>query len=180
MHTIKAVLSTIKLQFPIKKWPFSDSITLLHRSTTKSFPRVTCTQSHNMKPHQQAITLWEKLDYIPASLSIIIAAIVAMVTGLWRSDRDAPSYYLHVAFAVLRKCSERFSPRQMEWALPLTDQVYNNHARSAGVVPQTVELCDGAKGHWVGDKHAQTVLIWYHGMNFSSIIGSFSVEERIT
>lgn len=28
---------------------------------------------------------------------------------------------------------------------------------------QTVDLEHGAKGHWIGDKDALNVLIWYHG-----------------
>ncbi|KAM3465664.1 hypothetical protein MY5147_009226 [Beauveria neobassiana] len=134
-----------------------------------------------MKPSKQGITLAEKLDLIPATFYVILGGIVAMVTGIWRSERDAPSYYQHVAFSVLRKCTERFSPSQMEWALPLTDEVYNIYARSAGAVPRTVELCDGAKGHWVGNPDAKNVLIWYHGGGFAMAANGafFDFFERV-
>ena len=44
-----------------------------------------------------------------------------------------------------------------------TDIMYTRYARSAREMPQTVDFGHGAKGHWIGDKNAQSVLIWYHG-----------------
>lgn len=49
------------------------------------------------------------------------------------------------------------------WALPGTDEVYEQYVRSKGIKPQSVNLMHGAKGHWVGDPNAENVLIWYHG-----------------
>lgn len=109
------------------------------------------------------LSLAGKLDLLPGLFNIIVAGIVAAFTGLWRNERDAPTYYLHVAYAVLRKSTERYSLEQLQWALPTTDEVYEQYARTAGIKPQTVDLGNGAKGHWVGDKNAKNVLIWYHG-----------------
>lgn len=36
--------------------------------------------------------------------------------------------------------------------------------QSLGDTLQTVDLEHGAKGHWIGDKNALNVLIWYHGV----------------
>lgn len=45
--------------------------------------------------------------------------------------------------------------------------MYEQYARSARVTPQTVDLgCHGAKGHWIGNKNAKHVLVWYHGGGF--------------
>lgn len=52
------------------------------------------------------------------------------------------------------------------WISPATDVLYEQYARSARVKPETVDLGYGAKGHWIGDKDAQNVLIWYHGKYF--------------
>jgi hypothetical protein len=49
------------------------------------------------------------------------------------------------------------------WISPTTDVMYEQYARSARVTPQTLDLGHGAKGHWIGNKDAQNVLIWYHG-----------------
>ncbi|KAK8918010.1 putative carboxylesterase 6 [Metarhizium anisopliae] len=114
----------------------------------------------------EPLSLAGKLDLIPGVLSLLAAGLVAAITGLWRTHRDAPTYHLHVAYAILRKSAERYSLAQLQWALPSTEQVYEQYARAAGFKPQTVSLGHGAKGHWVGDKHAKNVLIWYHGGGF--------------
>ena len=49
------------------------------------------------------------------------------------------------------------------WISPATDVLYEKYARSMRLIPETVDLGNGAKGHWIGDKTAQNVLIWYHG-----------------
>lgn len=49
---------------------------------------------------------------------------------------------------------------------PPTEVIYNRYARSARIAPDTVELPHGAKGHWVGNKDAKNVIIWYHGKSF--------------
>lgn len=46
---------------------------------------------------------------------------------------------------------------------PLTDVVYGQYARGARIKPVTVNLGSGAQGHWIGNKDAKNVLIWYHG-----------------
>lgn len=46
---------------------------------------------------------------------------------------------------------------------PLTDVVYKQYARSAKIKPETVALGAGAHGHWLGNKDAANVLVWYHG-----------------
>ncbi|KAK2590978.1 hypothetical protein QQS21_011337 [Conoideocrella luteorostrata] len=121
-------------------------------------------QKQKQKPQ---LSLAHKLDLLTGVFALISAGIAAVFTGLWRSERDAPTYYLHIAYAVMRKSTERYSAEQLQWALPTTDQVYEQYARSARLKPQTIELGNGAKGHWVGDKNAKNVLIWYHGGGFA-------------
>lgn len=46
---------------------------------------------------------------------------------------------------------------------PNTDVIYNRYARARDFMPDTVALAHGAQGHWVGNKNATNVLIWFHG-----------------
>ncbi|POR35140.1 Lipase/thioesterase family protein [Tolypocladium paradoxum] len=115
---------------------------------------------------KQRLSLVGKLDVLPALVSIISTALFSALTGITRSQQDAPSLFLHVAYAILRKATQRLSPLQLQWISPATDVLYERYARSARVKPETVDLGHGAKGHWIGDKHAQNVLIWYHGGGF--------------
>lgn len=47
--------------------------------------------------------------------------------------------------------------------------MYEKYARSIRIAPTTVAFgSNGAKGHWIGNKDAKHVLIWYHGGGFCS------------
>lgn len=47
--------------------------------------------------------------------------------------------------------------------LPSTATEYKIYAWKKGIKPQSVDLGDGASGHWIGDPNAKNVLIWIHG-----------------
>ena len=119
-----------------------------------------------MKASKPSISLLEMLDLLPGAVTVLAAGIWAALTGPFRGEKDAPTYHLHIAYAVMRKCTERYSVAQMEWAQPHTNEVYEQYARKAGFSPDTVQLPHGAMGHWIGDKNAKNVLIWYHGANY--------------
>lgn len=109
------------------------------------------------------LTLQQKLDFLPALASIGLAAFYAILTGLWRTEREAKTLFLHVGYAIFRKVTARLTPSQMQYAVPPSNKVYEQYARKARVQAQTVELEHGALGHWVGDRNATNVMIWYHG-----------------
>lgn len=109
------------------------------------------------------LTLQQKLDFLPALASIGLAAFYAILTGLWRTEREAKTLFLHVGYAIFRKVTARLTPTQMQYAVPPSNKVYEQYARKARVQAQTVELEHGALGHWVGDRDATNVMIWYHG-----------------
>jgi hypothetical protein len=51
--------------------------------------------SHGTKVTKVKLSLKEKLDFFPAVVSIVIAYIYALLTGLRRSERQAKSLSLH-------------------------------------------------------------------------------------
>lgn len=105
----------------------------------------------------------EKLDILPGLVSVVLAVFYALLTGLWRSERQANSLLLHVGYALFRTVTARLSPAQFQWFLPPTNKIYERAAKKVGAVPETVELSHGGLGHWVGDRNAPNVLVWYHG-----------------
>ncbi|KAK2612487.1 hypothetical protein QQS21_001425 [Conoideocrella luteorostrata] len=106
------------------------------------------------------------LDIIPALASIVTVAVFSALTGFFRSHRDPPSLHLHIAYAILRKATVRLTPVQLQLISPLTNVVYKRYARSTKIKAETVDLGHGAQGHWLGNKDAKNVLIWYHGGGF--------------
>ncbi|KAJ5758852.1 hypothetical protein N7520_006008 [Penicillium odoratum] len=115
---------------------------------------------------QAKLTFVEKLDILPALASIIVAAFYALLTGLWRTERQAKSLLLHFGYAIMRKSTARLSSTQMQFILPGSATIYDRFSKKLGYKPESVELGHGAIGHWIGDPNATNVLIWYHGGGF--------------
>ncbi|KAJ5951505.1 Alpha/beta hydrolase fold-3 [Penicillium vulpinum] len=112
------------------------------------------------------LSLLEKLDFFPAVASILLAYIYALLTGLRRTERQAKTLSLHLGYAVFRKSSTRLTASQMQYLLPPSHKIYEQHSKSTGALPESVQLGDGALGHWVGDRNADNVIIWFHGGGF--------------
>lgn len=64
------------------------------------------------------LSMASKLDLLPAVASILIAGFVALFTGLKRDQSGTPTFYLHIAYAILRKASARLSPLQFQSVSP--------------------------------------------------------------
>lgn len=109
------------------------------------------------------LTLQEKLDFLPALGSVVLTLFYALLTGLWRTERQAKTLFLHVGYAIFRKVTARLSPLQVQYAMPPSHKIYERYAKKSGALPETVELGHGAIGHWIGDRNATNVLIWIHG-----------------
>ncbi|KAJ5131652.1 hypothetical protein N7448_005810 [Penicillium atrosanguineum] len=109
------------------------------------------------------LTLQQKLDFLPAIASIALAGFYALLTGLWRTEREAKTLFLHFGYAIFRQATARLTPSQMQYILPSSDKIYERYAKKNHIQAQSVELGYGALGHWVGDRNATNVLVWYHG-----------------
>ncbi|KAF9889513.1 hypothetical protein FE257_007223 [Aspergillus nanangensis] len=127
------------------------------------------------------LSLKEKLDFPAALLSVALTVIWAVLSSLWRSEQYPKSLLLHVGYAVFRKATARLSIAQMQYIMPPSNKVYDIYSRKAKKIPDTVDLGDGAMGHWVGDRNAKHVLIWYHGGGFAlpANLGYFDFFTRL-
>ncbi|KAJ6130968.1 hypothetical protein N7523_001428 [Penicillium sp. IBT 18751x] len=112
------------------------------------------------------LTLQQKLDFLPAIASIALAGFYALLTGLWRTEREAKTLFLHLGYAIFRQATARLTPSQMQYILPPSDKIYEQYAKKHRIQAQSVELGYGALGHWIGDRNATNVLVWYHGGGF--------------
>ncbi|KAG5293032.1 alpha/beta hydrolase fold protein [Histoplasma ohiense] len=117
------------------------------------------------------LTVAEKLNMILAGLSWIASAIYVAITGVFRGQRGHKHYNKHVGYAMIRAAVTRLSTRQLQALNPPTNQAYELFATKNGFTPQTVPLEHGAQGHWIGNKDAKNVLIYYHGGGFATAAG---------
>lgn len=63
------------------------------------------------------LTLREKLDLVPAHLSVIAAGIYAAITGAFRGKAGAKTYGKHVMYAIIRRGFVRVTPRQSQYVM---------------------------------------------------------------
>lgn len=119
-----------------------------------------------MSLSQVKLSFLEKLDFLPALASITLASFYAFLTGFWRSERQAKTLFLHIGYAIFRKATARLSPSQLQFILPPSNKIYDRYSRRTGKPPQSVKLGHGALGHWIGDRNAKNVLVWFHGQCF--------------
>ncbi|CRG91329.1 DNA-directed RNA polymerase subunit beta'' [Talaromyces islandicus] len=121
------------------------------------------------------LTLYEIIDLPIALLSVPIVGFLALLTGPFRERKRrrnpeqgiARTLLLHVGYSILRRVVSRFSPMQIQAISPSTSTEYKMYTWRKGVQNQTVDLGEKATGHWVGNKDAKNVLIWYHGGGFA-------------
>lgn len=132
-------------------------------------------------PKRARLSLKEFLDFVPAFFRLVLAALHAALTGFSRGPGQAKSLFLHVGYAFLRKSTQRLSTAQLQAFSPPSNKTYARFARGVRQTPETVQLGHGALGHWIGDKNAKNVLIWYHGGGFAlpANIGYFRFYHNV-
>lgn len=85
-------------------------------------------------------------------------------TARSKSTHGAATYKRDVLYAALREMVSGFSVAQAQLLLPKTDTVYKAVAKLHNSKPNSVELENGAKGHWIGKKDAAHVILFLHGV----------------
>ncbi|KAJ5618959.1 hypothetical protein N7510_002943 [Penicillium lagena] len=112
------------------------------------------------------LTLWEKVDLPFARFAILASTLYAALTGVFRDKSYPTKFSHHIIAAAVRKLVNRVSDRQNQYLGRPTSDVYTAFMEGSGQAPETVKLAHGAVGHWVGNKNAKNVLIYYHGGGF--------------
>ena len=57
--------------------------------------------------------------------------------------------------------------RHAQALIPTLDEAYPPFARKHGFQPSNVELADGTKAYWFGNKEAEKVILWFHGGGYN-------------
>ncbi|KAB8237401.1 hypothetical protein ETB97_001384 [Aspergillus alliaceus] len=120
-----------------------------------------------MTTRPQSLSLWEKVDLIPGQLAVLGSVLYTAVTGIFRGESGAKEYALHIGNAAIRKMLDRFSVAQLQYLSGPTNSIYETSLNKKGHQPETVPLKHGAQGHWIGNKNAKNVIIYYHGGGFA-------------
>ena len=68
---------------------------------------------------------------------------------------------------MIRTVLEGTTVRQQQAFLPSFDDAYPAFAKKEGFTPSHVELADGTKAYWFGNKDAEKVILWFHGGGYN-------------
>jgi hypothetical protein len=153
---------------------------------------VNFTQIKTMAKHDvPELGFWEKADIPFLHLSVFASMVYSAITGVFRGKASPKRYDHHVLSGLIRKLVDRRSDRQTQYVpsnystldskksmnknaqdinvlsrrylTPPTSVVYETVMKKRGLEPETVALPHGAEGHWLGNKNAKNVIVYYHG-----------------
>ncbi|KAH8810996.1 Alpha/Beta hydrolase protein [Xylogone sp. PMI_703] len=129
-----------------------------------------------MKRSGHAAGFFDKLDLIPAMVSIISTAIYGVISGPFRGTLGSDTYYHHVTHSVSRKMFTRISTAQLQYLTSPFTTVYTTRCQKKGVNTEIVTLPSGCKAFWVGDKTAKNIVIYFHGGAFVKAGGDMHLD----
>lgn len=90
--------------------------------------------------------------------------------GPFQASQGAPSYGRDVLNSGLRVMTTDITVDQAQYAQPTTENMYKAICRAKGRRPDVVDLGNDAKGLWIGSKDAESVMLYFHGMNALAVI----------
>lgn len=123
------------------------------------------------------LSLFEKLDTIPAIISIFTSTIFALFTAPFRDTEKTPkSLFKYVALTGVRTLVTRTTTRQQHYLNPPTDDSYLAVCKKRNVKPHSEILEDGTRAHWIGNSNAEKLIINFHGGGYTMPASDAMVE----
>ncbi|KAK3324609.1 Alpha/Beta hydrolase protein [Cercophora scortea] len=127
-----------------------------------------------------SLSAWEYITLCWAIVRIVFGALATVLTTpfRFRGDNKAPTLKLHFLYGVVRAFVENITPRHSQALAPSTTEAYEQVAKAlgSGFKPAGVKLADGTLCCWVGDKSADTVIVWFHGGGYVFSASGESIE----
>jgi acetylornithine/succinyldiaminopimelate/putrescine aminotransferase len=94
----------------------------------------------------------------------VLAASARLWISPFKGDKGAQNYFKDVMFAMMRSQLGNLNLAQDRYMSQPTTEVYTKFAKEKGFAPETVTLPSGTQAHWIGNKNAKKVIMYYHGM----------------
>ncbi|MCJ1462247.1 hypothetical protein MMC07_000847 [Pseudocyphellaria aurata] len=114
-------------------------------------------------PERPQLGFRERLGFTLILFRALSTTSLTLLASPLRGKSGAPDLYKHVYYHAIRSINARASARQLQSVFPSTEECYRNFAATNGFPPETVALAFGAKAHWLGDRSAHNILLFFHG-----------------
>lgn len=119
-----------------------------------------------MAPAPQA-TLVDKLLLFANVPRVIGAALRAVLLRPFSSGALPNTVFKHFAFVAVRTNLSLINTAQEQWANTTTEANYKAYIKKAGIQSSTDVLGSGLKVHWLGNKNAKKVVLYFHGGGYA-------------
>ncbi|KAL4892005.1 alpha/beta-hydrolase [Aspergillus ambiguus] len=121
----------------------------------------------NIMASTRSLTVAEWVGVGVAISKTILSTTVSALIGLFHGSNRPASYHRHVTFSFVRAFTSNLSPKALVALSPSTDDGYRKFCTCIGLTPDTVTLEDGTRGHWIGDRSADKVVLYFHGGGYA-------------
>lgn len=111
----------------------------------------------------QNVTLYEKLILLPHLAIALTKGFIRLGTRPLTSDAKPPTAFQDFVYTVGRHLLANLTIAQEKWLATPTETAYLDFARQRKFQPDTAVLPGGGKLHWIGNKGADKVFLYFHG-----------------
>lgn len=94
----------------------------------------------------------------------VTTALKHLIFAVLQESRTA-STYRDVLYAVVRRIFDEATASQAQYVQPSTTDGYKKGCKRWKRPADTVHLDGGARVHWIGERNAEYVLLYFHGMS---------------
>ncbi|KZV69240.1 alpha/beta-hydrolase [Peniophora sp. CONT] len=110
------------------------------------------------------LPLSQRLDMVPAMVSVLVAALYTAAQGPFRGSEGAATFDRHMQNGITRQLAGRMSIPQLQFIRGTTAATFEKWAKANPEVHTHSEaVAEGTAIHWLGDKDADKILLHLHG-----------------
>ena len=106
-------------------------------------------------------------DVLWTDKTTVSNGLYTSITGPFRGSNGSAKYINHIKLSMTRTFLNNSTVRQQQTIAPSTDEAYPHFAKTYGFQPSKVELSDGTKAYWFGNREAEKVILWFHGGGYN-------------
>lgn len=122
------------------------------------------------------VTLFEKLSLLPHLAIGLSLGFIRLAQRPFTSDVKPPTAFKDFVYAVGRYVLAQVTIPHEKWLNVSTEASYLNFARERNFQPDTAVLPSGLKVHWIGNKSAEKVFLYFHGGGYVNPISPAHFE----
>lgn len=94
----------------------------------------------------------------------VLSASVRLWTSPFKGQKGAPTYFKDVMFAMMRTQLGGLDLAQDRYMNAMTTPTYLKFAKDNGFAPESITLPSGTQAHYIGNKSAKKLIVWFHGI----------------